>query len=97
MINDQVIRRQVIVHGTVQGVCYRDSCRSRAAGLGVAGWVRNLPDGTVQAVFEGPADAVRQLVAWARQGPPAAAVDRVEVRDQPPEGLIGFAVLPTPR
>jgi len=57
-----VIRRRVVVHGLVQGVFFRDTCRRLAEQYGVAGWVRNLPDGRVEAVFEGPADAVCRLV-----------------------------------
>lgn len=82
--------------GSVQGVCYRDGCRRTATEQGVAGWVRNLPDGSVEAVFEGRPDAVERLVGWAHHGPPAARVERVEVSPEEPEGLIGFAVLPMP-
>jgi acylphosphatase len=87
-----VIRRRVVVHGFVQGVFFRDSTRRLAARHGVAGWVRNRPDGTVEAVFEGPGDAVERLVAFAREGPRGARVDRVDVLDEPPEQLSGFAV-----
>jgi acylphosphatase len=86
------VRRRVIVHGMVQGVFFRDSTRRRAASLGVAGWVRNRPDGTVEAVFEGERGAVEELVDWARRGPRGAAVERVEQTEEPPEGLRGFQV-----
>jgi acylphosphatase len=63
----------------VQGVCYRASAADAARGLGLTGWVRNLPDGTVEAVAEGPRQDLERLVAWCRQGPPAARVAEVEV------------------
>jgi acylphosphatase len=87
-----VIRRRVVVSGLVQGVFFRDTCRREARAAGVAGWVRNRPDGTVEAVFEGPAEAVDRLVAWARVGPPHADVRAVDVREEPPAGETGFAV-----
>jgi len=89
-------RIRVVVHGRVQGVYFRESTLRAAQAVGVAGWVRNLPDGTVEAVFEGPADAVSQIVAVCRTGPPDARVDRLEVADETPEGLAGFAIRPTP-
>jgi acylphosphatase len=76
----------------VQGVFFRDSLRRLAARYGVAGWARNRPDGTVEAVFEGPEDAVERLVAFAGKGPRGAQVDRIDVVDEPPERLSGFAV-----
>jgi acylphosphatase len=76
----------------VQGVFFRDSTRRQAQAAGVAGWVTNRADGTVEAVFEGDDAAVDQLVTWMRQGPRGAAVDRVEVTDEDPEGLSDFAV-----
>jgi acylphosphatase len=85
-------RRRVVVHGNVQGVFFRDSTRQRAESRGVAGWVRNRPDGTVEAVFEGDPDAVEALVEFARSGPSHADVDHVDVRDEQPEGLSGFDV-----
>ena len=87
-----VIRRRVIVRGLVQGVFFRDSVRRRAATAGVSGWVRNTGDGAVEAVFEGEPDAVSQLVAFCREGPRGARVDAVEVTDEAPEGLRGFAI-----
>ena len=81
-----------MVSGQVQGVFFRDTCRRNAAGQGVAGWVRNLPDGRVEAVFEGTPDAVDRLVNWAGQGPPHAVVHGVEVYDESPTGLRGFTV-----
>lgn len=89
-------RRRVRVSGKVQGVFYRDTCRREAERHGVVGWVRNLPDGTVEAVFEGEPAAVRAMVDWARGGPPRAEVTRTEVWEEEPEGLRAFEVRPTP-
>ena len=86
------IRRRVVVHGYVQGVFFRDSTRDEARRLGVAGWVRNRSDGTVEAVFEGDSGAVDALVDFARSGPSRADVERVEIEDQQAEGLEGFEV-----
>ncbi|MEV7216492.1 acylphosphatase [Kitasatospora cineracea] len=87
-----MIRRRVLVSGTVQGVFFRDSCRRAAAEAGVTGWVRNLPDGRVEAVFEGDPAPVERMVAWAGHGPSRAVVERVEVVEEQPEGLLVFAV-----
>ncbi|WP_198953510.1 acylphosphatase [Kitasatospora sp. CB01950] len=87
-----MIRRRVLVSGTVQGVFFRDSCRRAAADAGVVGWVRNLPDGRVEAVFEGDDGPVEQMVAWMRRGPSRAVVDGVEVVPEPLEGLLVFAI-----
>lgn len=81
-----------MVHGRVQGVFFRDSTQQRAEAAGVAGWVRNCGDGTVEAVFEGNPDAVERLVRWAHEGPRSARVERVEVMEEEPEGLDGFEV-----
>jgi acylphosphatase len=86
------VRCRAIVHGRVQGVFYRDTCRRVATDLGVAGWVRNRPDGTVEVVAEGERDAVDRLLAWCRTGPPSARVDRVEIADEPSVGESGFRV-----
>ncbi|MFR9675186.1 acylphosphatase [Streptomyces sp. TR06-5] len=91
-----MVCKRVIVSGTVQGVFFRDTCRTTAARNGVRGWVRNLPDGTVEALFEGAPEAVDRLVSWTRAGPPAAHVTRVRVLDAEPEGAAGFEVRPTP-
>jgi acylphosphatase len=87
-----MIRRRVIVHGLVQGVFFRDSTRRLAQRHGVSGWVANRADGAVEAVFEGEADAVERLVAFSREGPRGAQIDSVEVTEEEPEGLSGFAV-----
>lgn len=71
-------RVHVLISGLVQGVYFRDSTRRRARELGVTGWVRNLPDGRVEALFEGERDDLERLVGWAHGGPPGALVERVE-------------------
>ena len=86
------VRRRVVVHGRVQGVFFRDSTRRRAVELGVAGWVCNRYDGAVEAIFEGPPDAVARMVDWSRQGPRGAEVERVEGSEESLEGLTGFDV-----
>jgi acylphosphatase len=87
-----VIRNRVVVSGRVQGVFFRDSCRRLATARGLAGWVRNLPGGRVEAVFEGPDDDVRRLVEWMRYGPDLAVVEDVVVQAEQPEGLGGFRI-----
>ena len=71
----------MVVSGRVQGVWFRESTRRRAEELGVAGWVRNLPDGRVEACFEGAAAAVEAAVAFVRDGPPLARVDEASVEE----------------
>ena len=88
-----MIRRRVIVHGFVQGVFFRDTVRRPAVAAGVAGWVRNNSDGTVEAVFEGERDQVERLVALCREGPRGSRVDRVEVIVEEPESATGFHVV----
>lgn len=87
-----MIRRRVVAHGRVQGVYFRDTTRRRALSMGVSGWVRNRPDGTVEAVFEGAPHAVERLVAFCGEGPRGARVDRVEVSEEKVEGLSGFSI-----
>ena len=67
------------IHGRVQGVWFRESMRVEAERLNVTGWVRNTPDGAVEAVIQGPAGAVDAMIEWARRGPPLARVERVEI------------------
>ena len=81
-----------MVSGHVQGVWFRESCRREAEERGVAGWVANCPDGSVEAVFEGGEPAVAEVVAWCRSGPPRAVVTGVDVTQEAPEGLVGFRV-----
>ena len=87
-----MIRRHVVVRGRVQGVFFRDSVRRMARQRSVAGWVANRWNGTVEAVFEGEPDAVERLVQYMHEGPRGAEVERVEVVDEEPEGLVGFDV-----
>ncbi len=84
--------RHIRAHGLVQGVFFRDTVRQTAQRLGVAGWVSNCLDGTVEAVFEGPSEAVEELVQACRSGPGDARVERLEVTEQEPEGISGFGV-----
>jgi acylphosphatase len=86
------VRRRVVVHGNVQGVFFRDSCRAEASSRGVAGWVTNRPDGAVEAVFEGEPDAVTAMVEWCSHGPSSADVESVDDSSEDPEGLSGFDV-----
>ncbi len=84
------VARRVVVSGRVQGVFFRDTCRREARSAGVSGWVRNRPDGRVEAVFEGPPTAVEALVAWCREGPPQAVVEGVEIFEADLSGAEGF-------
>ena len=86
------VRRRVRVAGRVQGVWFRESCRDRALTAGVTGWIRNLDDGSVEGVLEGPPSAVDEMVAWCRQGPPRARVDGIDVVDEEPIGEPSFRV-----
>jgi len=85
-------RRRIVVQGRVQGVFFRETTRRRAHAAGVAGWVRNDRDGSVEAVFEGSAEGVERLLGFCREGPRGARVDRVDVSAEEPEGLVGFEV-----
>ena len=85
-------RVRVVASGRVQGVFYRASCARLARGLGLTGYVRNLPDGRVEAAFEGSDSAVDEMVAWSRVGPDLANVDRLDVVVEDPLGETGFRV-----
>lgn len=85
-------RRRVVVRGFVQGVGFRVSVARAARTRGVAGWVRNRPDGSVEAVFEGEEEAVDALVRFCGDGPRGAEVDRVESSLEQPEALAGFEI-----
>jgi acylphosphatase len=87
-----VKRVRVIVTGRVHGVFFRATCARLARDAGVGGFVRNRPDGVVEAAFEGPADAVDRLVAWCRRGPALARVDAVEVVAEQPLGEVAFRI-----
>jgi len=88
------MQRHYIIHGRVQGVFFRDSTRQKAVELGIGGWVRNCPDGTVEAMARGDEAALVELERWFREGGPSSArVERVEWADVPEEELAGFRVL----
>lgn len=86
------VRRRIKAHGRVQGVFFRDSTRQEAHRRGVAGWVCNASDGSVEAVFEGDPEAVEALVELCRNGPGHASVERLDVDQEQPEGLSGFEI-----
>jgi acylphosphatase len=87
-----VVRYRVLISGFVQGVNFRAACQRMAWQHGVAGWVRNLDDGRVEAVFEGPAGEVQRLLDWAHRGPRLAVVSGVAVRAEQPQGLGSFSI-----
>jgi acylphosphatase len=89
---DEPVRAHVVVLGRVQGVWFRASTKDVAQRLALAGWVRNVPDGSVEAVFEGPRASVDAAIAWAGEGPDHAVVDDVRVDWEEPLGEQGFAV-----
>jgi len=91
--NVVVERRRVVAHGFVQGVSFRDTLRQAALRHGVAGWVRNRGDGSVEAVFEGAPNDVERLVEVARRGPRGAQVERLEVWEELVEGVSGFSIV----
>ena len=82
--------KHIVVHGQVQGVFFRQSAQDTAGDLGVAGWVRNRDDGSVEMVVEGDDDAVERMVAWVHEGPSQAQVTGVDVTDTEPQGLRSF-------
>jgi acylphosphatase len=82
----------VVVRGAVQGVFFRVEARDRARSLGLGGWVRNTPEGAVEAVFEGDDQRVESIVDWCRGGPRGAQVDDVDVTWAAPEGEKDFAI-----
>lgn len=88
-------RARVFVSGKVQGVFYRDTTKKEADKRGVRGWVRNLRDGRVEAVFEGDAKTVEDIVAWCSVGSPLSRPTFVDRRDEPEENLAGFEIRPT--
>jgi acylphosphatase len=86
------VRRHLWISGRVQGVFFRDRCRQEANHQGVEGFVRNLADGRVEVVLEGPPEAVAAVEAWCAHGPPRAGVERVDGRDEEPTGVTGFGL-----
>jgi acylphosphatase len=91
-MSEDTVRRHVTVSGDVQGVFFRETARRKATEAGVSGWITNRSDGRVEAIFEGPAEAVEDLVEYCRVGPTAATVEAVDVQTEKPEGLSGFDV-----
>ena len=92
-MQDDKERANVQVSGRVQGVAFRDATRQKAEELGLAGWVKNLPDGRVEAVFEGHPDTVQEMVEWCESGPSLADVEDLELEyGEPQENLEGFEV-----
>jgi acylphosphatase len=85
-------RVRVVVSGRVQGVFFRVECEMRARQLGLGGWVRNLGDGRVEAVFEGGVGDVEAAIAWCREGPAGARVTDVEIHAEPPAGARDFRI-----
>lgn len=77
------LRIHVYISGQVQGVFFRSSCKELADQLDLKGWVRNLPDGRVEAVFSGDNDKIEQMLAWFKKGPPGARVDDVQIKKEP--------------
>ncbi|MCD6474173.1 MAG: acylphosphatase [Thermoplasmata archaeon] len=86
-------RAHVRIYGRVQGVFFRANTKKMAEKLGVAGWVRNMPDGSVEAVFEGDDKAVEQIIEWCHHGPEMARVEKVYVEYEKPEGEKGFRII----
>ncbi len=80
------VRAHLWISGRVQGVFFRAHTKEVAEKLGLTGWVRNLPDGRVEAVFEGEEEAVKEAIEWCKRGPPLAKVEKVEVRYEDPTG-----------
>ena len=91
-VPEESIRRRAVVRGNVQGVFFRDSTQEEAEKHGVNGWVSNQSDGSVEAVLEGPREAVEQVLRWLREGPSRADVENVDVEEEEPEGLSSFEV-----
>jgi acylphosphatase len=87
------LRLHLVISGYVQGVGFRYSAQREARSLGLGGWVRNAPDGSVEAVVEGESGAVRSFVDWAHSGPSGAAVDSVGTEEEAPQGERGFQIL----
>jgi acylphosphatase len=87
-------RVHVVVRGYVQGVKFRYSAQRQARSLGLNGWVRNAPDGSVEAVVEGEPEAMRSFVTWMHSGPSGASVDSVDTDEEPAQGEVGFRILP---
>jgi len=85
---------RVVIRGRVQGVFFRVGCAERARAAGVTGWVRNRPDGSVEALLQGEATAVEAVLAWCRTGPPGARVDAIDVVPTPASQAASFTIEP---
>lgn len=92
LMTNKKIRVHVFISGHVQGIGFRASAQRKAYQLGLAGWVKNLADGGVEAVFEGREEAVEEMVQWCHQGPFLAEVFEVEIKREPLENLFGFEI-----
>lgn len=92
MTEHKHVRAHVVISGRVQGVCFRAYTVDEATAAGLTGWVRNTPDGQVEAVFEGDKSAVEAIIDWCRHGPPAARVNNVEIIWGEPQGESGFGI-----
>ena len=88
-----MVRRRLVISGRVQGVWFRGSCRHEAGAAQVAGWVRNLPDGRVEVVLEGTAEAVARVETWCHTGPRHASVTAVVGEDEDPTGVHEFDII----
>ena len=86
-------RVHVRIYGRVQGVFFRANTKEMAERLGINGWVRNVPDGSVEAVFEGDEEAIQKMIEWCHHGPPMARVDKVEIKEEEPQGENGFRII----
>ena len=86
-------RAHIFIKGRVQGVFFRQGTYEKAVELGISGWVRNLPDGRVEAVFEGEEEKINKIIQWAKEGPPIAKVEEVEIKWEKPTGEFdGFQI-----
>ncbi|MCK0505513.1 acylphosphatase [Aromatoleum anaerobium] len=95
MLDDATVSRHLTIRGRVQGVYYRASAQAEGVRLGLAGWVRNRRDGSVEALVAGPETAVEHFITWARRGPPAAHVQELVVAEGPLPEPGPFSVRPT--
>ena len=86
------MRVRVFISGKVQGVFYRANTKKKAQELELAGWVKNLPDGRVEAVFEGPKNRIKEMIDWCWQGSPASRVEDIEKKEEEEKGLRGFEI-----
>ena len=87
-----MVRKRVIVSGTVQGVFFRDTCRRLAVGKGLAGSAKNLRNGSVEVILEGDPGAVAEMIEWCRHGPQWAEVSGIDVTEEEPQGASGFSI-----